>query len=124
VHALELPTSRPRAFRDRWRWLSRRAALALALVACAAPPSNVPSPPAQPGAPSAVDARTVAVSDVLGGQEIADPYRWMEGDDSPEFDAWLGRLQLPARGVRRSSVRGVAGGRRARLRSEGAVMVF
>ena len=31
----------------------------------------------------------MAVTEVLGGQVVADPYRWMEGEDNHEFDAWL-----------------------------------
>jgi prolyl oligopeptidase len=47
-------------------------------------------------------ARTVDAADDAFGLHLPDPYRWMEGEDNPEFSAWLkaqgayGRSQLDA----------------------------
>jgi hypothetical protein len=42
-----------------------------------------------PGASSPPAARTVAQVDTIFGIELSDPYRWMEGAQNAEFDAWL-----------------------------------
>src|SRR5215469_9999943 len=45
-------------------------------------------------------ARTVDAADDAFGLHLPDPYRWMEGEDNPEFSTWLkaqgayGRSQL------------------------------
>jgi len=57
------------------------------------PPAEVsPSEasPAAPGEPAGPPiARTVAVVDHEFGVAVADPYRWMEGDDNAELKTWL-----------------------------------
>ena len=54
------------------------------IVATAAPP---PSAPAQIcGSPRA---RQVDTSETIFGVTVADPYRWMEGNDNAELTAWL-----------------------------------
>lgn len=59
--------------------------LALVLVACAhltaVPESTVVQPPSP--------ARRVDVVDREFGLVLPDPYRWMEGENNAEFDAWL-----------------------------------
>jgi len=42
-----------------------------------------------PGASSPPVARTVAQVDTIFRIELSDPYRWMEGAQNPEFEAWL-----------------------------------
>jgi prolyl oligopeptidase len=79
-----------------------RRLLVLAVAGCsstpAARPSTPPAPPAPIAAPSPLPgpapdgppvARTVAVVDHPFGLDVADPYRWMEGDDNAELQAWL-----------------------------------
>ena len=74
----------------------------LLVAACepAAPPQEPPAPVAPPASAPApaspvpalaglAPARTVDVVDTLFGLRIADPYRWMEGNENPELDAWL-----------------------------------
>jgi prolyl oligopeptidase len=47
-------------------------------------PTTPTAPPAGPPV-----ARTVDTVDNLFGVRVADPYRWMEGNDNPERDAWM-----------------------------------
>jgi prolyl oligopeptidase len=69
----------------------------LLLAACeppALPPPPAPQPPVvaptvAPPPPSPTTARTVDVVDTIFGVRVADPYRWMEGNENPELDAWL-----------------------------------
>jgi prolyl oligopeptidase len=83
----------------------RRASLAVVVVAACASPGPPPHQqlaslqmPAADVAPAhrpLVDdarppvARTVAIVDRAFGLDVADPYRWMEGDDNEELDAYL-----------------------------------
>ena len=39
------------------------------------------------------------VADVLHGVEIHDPYRWLEGGDSPEVQAWVDAQNLHTRSI-------------------------
>ncbi len=80
---------------------------ALALVGCARPvtaplptPAVAPSPsaPAPPGWPTT---RRVDVVDTLGGEPIADPYRWLEREDDVEVQAWMKAQDDHARAVLR-----------------------
>jgi prolyl oligopeptidase len=68
------------------------------LAACAHPasaptPSNAstapaaPVAPAQPSGPPA--ARIADVAENIAGKVVHDPYRWMEGSDNAEFQAWM-----------------------------------
>lgn len=58
-----------------------------AAPAAAAPSvAAAPAPPAPSGPPRA---RTVDVTETRFGVTVADPYRWMEGNDNPELNAWL-----------------------------------
>jgi prolyl oligopeptidase len=50
-----------------------------------AKPPEVPMPPNHPW-PST---RTDDVADTVHGQKIADPYRWLEDEKSPEVQAWM-----------------------------------
>ena len=67
------------------------ALLALALPAVAAPPAAPPPTEARP------------VTDVLHGESIVDPYRWLEGDAkgalTPEVTAWTDAQLAYTRGV-------------------------
>ena len=56
-------------------------AVALAIVLSVSVPSALAQTPPV--------ARTVDVVDHVFGQDFPDPYRWMEGNDNPEFRAWL-----------------------------------
>ncbi|MBP6796857.1 MAG: S9 family peptidase [Luteimonas sp.] len=56
-------------------------AVALAIVLSVSVPSALAQTPPV--------ARTVDVVDHVFGQDVPDPYRWMEGNDNPEFRAWL-----------------------------------
>ncbi|MDE2226131.1 MAG: hypothetical protein KGJ46_12735, partial [Xanthomonadaceae bacterium] len=47
------------------------------------------TPPAASDASAPPVARTVNVVDHVFGLTLADPYRWMEGANNAEFDAWL-----------------------------------
>lgn len=49
--------------------------------------------------PAAPAARTEDVVDVLGGIEVADPYRWLEADDDPEVAAWCAAQNERTRAV-------------------------
>jgi prolyl oligopeptidase len=56
------------------------------------PPSAEPPAPtasAEPAAPAYPPTRHEDVSDVLHGVKIADPYRWLEDEKSPEVQAWM-----------------------------------
>ncbi len=75
----------------------------MVLVSCGGPPAlPAESPPA--AAPTAqpvpvifetlerslvVETRREDIVDILHGQRVNDPYRWLEADDSPEVDAWV-----------------------------------
>lgn len=54
--------------------------IAMATCLATALPALAQSPPT---------ARTVDVVEHPFGLEVRDPYRWMEGNDNPEFQAWL-----------------------------------
>src|SRR5579872_6327168 len=72
-------------------------------VCCAAPLQEAvmqasPAPPAPPPLPLQVapgpimtypQTRTVDQIDLLYGQQVRDPYRWLEDDKSPEVQAFL-----------------------------------
>jgi prolyl oligopeptidase len=56
------------------------------------PPSAelpVPTASVEPAAPASPPTRHEDVSDVLHGVKIADPYRWLEDEKSPEVQAWM-----------------------------------
>ncbi|HMK74002.1 MAG TPA: S9 family peptidase, partial [Myxococcaceae bacterium] len=82
------------------RWL-----LLFAAVACSARRPVPPSPPpAEPAARAAPDAgpgrpttRAEPVTDVLFGQRVADPYRWLEDEKSAEVQAWMAAQDAQAR---------------------------
>jgi prolyl oligopeptidase len=57
-----------------------RLALALTLLGCA--PAARPLPPYPPS-------RATDFKETLHGVELADPYRWLEDDESPETRAWI-----------------------------------
>ena len=54
--------------------------LLIALVQCGQPAVEVPPPP---------ETKVEVVTDTLHGVEIADPYRWLEDQESPETRAWI-----------------------------------
>jgi prolyl oligopeptidase len=56
---------------------------------------EVPMPPVHPWPTT----RVVAVSDTVQGQRVADPYRWLEDETSPEVQAWMTAQDEYARGV-------------------------
>jgi prolyl oligopeptidase len=69
-----------------------RALLVLALVAPLAARAQTPAPP--PAAPAAARiaypaTRTVDQSDDYHGTRVADPYRWLEGIETPEVAGWV-----------------------------------
>jgi len=73
--------------------------VALTLFACAGADSNMSDPSAQ-GSPKAFAApptRTDAVTDEYHGEEIADPYRWLEDQDGIEVKAWVSRQNSATR---------------------------
>ena len=54
--------------------------LLVALAQCGQPAVEVPPPP---------ETKVEVVTDTLHGVEIADPYRWLEDQESPETRAWI-----------------------------------
>ena len=63
---------------------------ALALGACAARKPSMPVASAAPPPALAYPAtRTVDAVDVIHGRRVADPYRWLEEERSPEVQAWM-----------------------------------
>src|SRR5262249_56621517 len=70
--------------------ISRSTPLILALLAtaCREAPSQTPSPPPREALRYPA-ARRVDVKDVRFGVEVADPYRWLEDEKSPEVTAWM-----------------------------------
>jgi len=64
-----------------------------ALAACQSPTTSDVAAPVERQSPTppvvAPVARTVDVVEDAFGRRVADPYRWMEGRDNAEFDAWL-----------------------------------
>ena len=75
--------------------------LAVLYAGCSGPPRQ-PSPPAtavvrppQPlasrPAPAKPQVRRQPILDTIFGQQVADPYRWLEQADSPETRAWIQR---------------------------------
>jgi prolyl oligopeptidase len=52
-------------------------------------PAGAPVPPAKPVDDAPPVARRVDTIEHPFNVEVADPYRWMEGTDNPEFKAWL-----------------------------------
>lgn len=78
--------------------------LIAAAAACVVVPAIAGMVPAPAAAPPAVPprARTVDVADDSFGLHLPDPYRWMEGENNGEFNAWLkaqgayGRARLDA----------------------------
>jgi prolyl oligopeptidase len=64
--------------------------LALALVACAAPPKAPPPAPVRPAWFTQYPPTRVAdVHEQRFGVNVRDPYRWLEDGKSPEVRAWL-----------------------------------
>jgi len=61
-------------------------ALVLAMLPIAAAARVVPAD--EPTRPVYPPTRTTDVVDVLHGEELADPYRWLEDNASPEVEAW------------------------------------
>src|SRR5688572_9727289 len=84
-------------------WL--RCAFAGALqLACSPPPNPAPTPNLAPpssarsvastGAPNGaglddVPTRREDIVETIFGQQVKDPYRWLERTSSPEVDAWV-----------------------------------
>ncbi|MFM8980886.1 MAG: prolyl oligopeptidase family serine peptidase [Planctomycetia bacterium] len=58
---------------------------ALCTSATAAPEEPTAPGPARPAYP---ETRRTDVRDVLHGQEVPDPYRWLADDEAPEVEAW------------------------------------
>ena len=71
-------SGRTRRFRGAWTWLAA-GALAMACFGASA---------AQNGA-KAPETRRDNVTDDYSGVKVADPYRWLEDQDSPETRAWI-----------------------------------
>jgi prolyl oligopeptidase len=70
--------------------VSLRPLLLALLVACSAPqPASIVSPAPLLPAAKAPPTATVEQSDDYHGTRIADPYRWLEDDNSPETAAWV-----------------------------------
>src|SRR5215510_7820918 len=79
------------------------ACIVVALSACVRAVPSTTTPAAEPSAPAAAQppappaetpagppvARTVPVVETAFGVELADPYRWMEGEDNAEYADWL-----------------------------------
>ncbi|MFZ5480265.1 MAG: prolyl oligopeptidase family serine peptidase [Myxococcota bacterium] len=72
--------------------------LALSLILSCTKPAPPPPPPmvevaaaepAKPAIPAVPEARREAVADTLHGVVVADPYRWLEDEKSPEVQAWM-----------------------------------
>ena len=80
--------------------LRTAALLALALVACRPAPPQQPSegriPQGRNPDVRPPETRAEAVVEVLHGVEIADPYRWLEDQESPETRAWIYSLEAEA----------------------------
>ena len=68
---------------------SRRPGPWIALLAFALACQPAASPPEGRTVARAPETRAEAVIDVLHGVEIADPYRWLEDQESPETRAWI-----------------------------------
>jgi prolyl oligopeptidase len=77
---MNLETHRPRTGQHLWR-PAAAALAALSLVACATAP-----PPAGLSYPAT---RQVDHVDTYFGTQVADPYRWLEDDNSAETKAWV-----------------------------------
>ena len=75
-----------RGGRRPWRLLA-----ALVLVGCASVLKAAPGP--QEGAKCPPTARVDDVKDIYGSTIVADPYRWLEDQNSPETRAWIGKEQ-------------------------------
>ena len=58
------------------------------LASCASTPTPTPTP-APTTLPAASTARRGAHVDTYHGEQVADPYRWMEEIDTPEVQEWI-----------------------------------
>lgn len=67
----------------------RIAPLMLLFSACGEDNSTTPSKLVQPMAFDYPETRKTDQVDTYFGQEIADPYRWLEDDNAPETEAWV-----------------------------------
>ncbi len=84
---MPIPASRPSpSSTGRKAWPTGLWVALLAFLALACQPALVP-PKTPEGRPP--ETRAEAVVDVLHGVEVADPYRWLEDQESPETRAWI-----------------------------------
>ncbi len=79
----------PRLHRRRWLDSALALAVGLSLVACATAPAPSPSPSPSPTGLNYPATRQVDQVDRYFGSAVADPYRWLEDDNSAETKAWV-----------------------------------
>ena len=95
------------------------ALLALSLVACRGPAPD-PEPEPDRGFPPTPREELV---EIIHGQPVADPYRWLERDDDPKVQAWVRAQDEHARAqlARSPHVEGLRAQLRARWDHEAVV---
>src|SRR4051794_28504407 len=106
---MPLPTAPRRALALLLLPLATIAAAPVAPLAAGTPSAPAVTAPSKPAGPPPT--RTVDFKEVLHGVEIADPYRWLEDQESAETRQWIAAQNayahsllggLPARGVIRA----------------------